>query len=48
MATCEWAEGWENDVVGTLNITPVGSGNTVITLGNDENDEKIKIYVDVD
>lgn len=47
VATCEWGSEWAGDVA-TLYVTPTGSGNTVITLSNDMNDETIKIYVYVD
>lgn len=47
VATCEWDESWDGDVA-TLYVSPVGSGNTMITLSNDVNDETIKIYVYVD
>lgn len=47
VATCEWGEDWNGDVA-TLYVTPVSSGNTIITLSNDVNDETIKIYVYVD
>lgn len=47
VATCEWGSEWAGDVA-TLYVTPTGSGNTVITLSNDMNDETIQIYVYVD
>ncbi len=47
IATCEWGEEWNGDIA-TLYVTPVASGNTVITLSNDVNSETIKIYVYVD
>lgn len=47
VATCEWDESWDGDVA-TLYVSPVGSGNTTITLSNDVNGETIKIYVYVD
>lgn len=47
VAVCEWGSEWAGDVA-TLYVTPTGSGNTVITLSNDINDETIKIYVYVD
>lgn len=47
VATCEWGEDWNGDIA-TLYVTPVASGNTVITLSNDVNSETIKIYVYVD
>lgn len=47
VASCEWGDSWNGDVA-TLYITPNGSGNTVITLSNDVNDETINIFVYVD
>lgn len=47
IVTCEWGEEWDGDVA-TLNIIPGGSGNTTLTIGNDQNDNKIKVYVYVD
>lgn len=49
VATCSWQEGWgDTGYVGTIDITPVATGSTIITLNNDVNDEIIKIYVIVD
>ena len=49
IAACEWGEGWENNDVATLYITPGSQkGNTTITLSNSSSDDKIKIYVYVD
>lgn len=47
VASCEWGDSWNGDVA-TLYVTPNGSGNTVITLSNDVNDETINIFVYVD
>lgn len=47
VASCEWGDSWNGDVA-TLYVSPNGSGNTVITLSNDINDETINIYVYVD
>lgn len=47
VASCEWGDSWNGDVA-TLYVTPNGSGNTIITLSNDINDETINIYVYVD
>jgi len=48
IATCELSEEKENGVVATVKVTAVASGNTTITISNDQNDEKINIYVYVD
>ena len=48
VASCEWGDDWINDSVATLYVTPEGSGNTIITLTNDQNDTEVKIYVYVD
>ena len=49
VATCAWQDGWgDSGLVGTIDITPVATGTTIITLNNDVNDETIKIYVIVD
>ena len=49
VATCSWQDGWgETGYVATLDITPVATGTTTLTLTNDVNDEKITILVIVD
>ncbi len=48
VAICEWDSEWINDSVATLYVSPVASGNTVITLTNDQTSAEIKIYVYVD
>lgn len=48
IATCEWGEDWENEVVATLKIYPEGSGTTTIELANDQNDDIVTIFVMVE
>ena len=49
VATCSWQDGWgETGYVATLDIAPVATGTTTLTLTNDVNDEKITILVIVD
>ncbi|MDO5127002.1 MAG: hypothetical protein Q4D54_04555, partial [Eubacteriales bacterium] len=47
VVSCQWSDSFEDNVA-SLYISPVGSGNTKITISNDVNDEEIVIYVYVD
>lgn len=48
VATCEWGEEWENNVVATLYVDAVSSGTTTITLTNDTSDDEIVITLYVE
>lgn len=49
VATCSWQDGWgDTGYVATLDITPVATGMTTITISNDVNDETVTILVIVD
>lgn len=49
IASCSWGSTWDNNCVATLFIENGGSkGNTIVTISNNVNDEKIDIYVFAD
>lgn len=47
VVSCAWSDSFENNVA-SLYLTPVGSGNTTVTISNSVNDEEITIFVYVD
>ncbi|MBQ9233632.1 MAG: hypothetical protein IJ167_06320 [Lachnospiraceae bacterium] len=49
VATCSWQDGWgDSGYVATLDLTPVATGMTTVTISNDFNEESITIFVIVD
>ena len=49
IAACEWGTEWTEHNVATLYISSGGTkGNTIVTISNSVNDEKIEIYVYAD